>query len=178
VASGYNSYGQCEVSGWTDIIQVAAGDWHTVGLKSDGTVIAIGDNRSKQCNVTDWRLVGIVADIRANGSDSSVTLFPQDALSITVTLDNVGSADNADWWLAASTPFGLYFYTFSGWTANPQPAYQGPLFHLPSFQVLNMAASVLPAGTYTFFFGVDTVMDGTITLGNAYYDSVQVNIVK
>ena len=29
--------------GWTDIVQVAAGD-HTVGLESDGTVVAVGYN--------------------------------------------------------------------------------------------------------------------------------------
>jgi hypothetical protein len=63
-------------------------------------------------------------------------------------------------------------------TASPQPAYQGPLFHLPSFEVVRMPASVLLEGTYTFYFGVDTVMDGKITMGNAYYDSVQVNVVK
>ncbi len=31
------------VSGWRDIVAVAAGAaWHTVGLKSDGTVVATG----------------------------------------------------------------------------------------------------------------------------------------
>ena len=28
--------------------------YHTVGLKSDGTVVAVGDNASGQCNVTGW----------------------------------------------------------------------------------------------------------------------------
>jgi len=43
--------GQCDVSSWTDVNQVAAGRWHTVGLKSDGTVVAVGDNIAGQCNV-------------------------------------------------------------------------------------------------------------------------------
>ncbi len=29
-----NEYGQCDVSGWTDIISVATGEGHTVALKS------------------------------------------------------------------------------------------------------------------------------------------------
>ena len=33
---------------------VSAGDSHTVGLKSDGTVVAVGDNDSGQCNVGGW----------------------------------------------------------------------------------------------------------------------------
>jgi hypothetical protein len=178
VAAGRNDSGQCEVGTWSGIVQVAAGSYHTVALKADGTVVATGQNTYGQCNVSTWRLAGIAADIKANASDSSVTVFPQGTLSITVTLDNLGSTDNADWWLTASTPFGLYFYTFAGWTANPQPAYQGPLFPLTSFEILNMPASALSAGTYTFFFGVDTVMDGSLTMGSAYYDLVQVNVVK
>ena len=51
VAVGDNSYGQCNVNGWTDIIQVAADREHTVGLKSDGTVVAVGDTTFGRCNV-------------------------------------------------------------------------------------------------------------------------------
>ena len=34
--------------------QVAAGNYHTVGLKSDGTVMAVGDNRFGQLDVDSW----------------------------------------------------------------------------------------------------------------------------
>ena len=40
------------------IPMVTAGIWHTVGLKSDGTVLATGYNASGQCGVEDW--TGIV----------------------------------------------------------------------------------------------------------------------
>jgi len=33
------------------IIQIAAGYYHTVGLKSDGTVVAVGKNDYGQCNI-------------------------------------------------------------------------------------------------------------------------------
>jgi alpha-tubulin suppressor-like RCC1 family protein len=35
---------------------VAAGEFHTVGLKADGTVVAVGDNSFGQCNVGGWDL--------------------------------------------------------------------------------------------------------------------------
>ena len=35
--------------------QVAAGFRHTVGLKSEGTVVAVGSNRYGQCEVSSWR---------------------------------------------------------------------------------------------------------------------------
>ncbi|MBB6734782.1 hypothetical protein H7C18_28035 [Cohnella sp. CBP 2801] len=34
---------------------LAAGRRHTVGLQSDGKVVAAGDNHSGQCDVSDWR---------------------------------------------------------------------------------------------------------------------------
>ena len=34
---------------------ISAGHSHTVGLKSDGTVVAVGDNHIGQCDVSDWQ---------------------------------------------------------------------------------------------------------------------------
>jgi alpha-tubulin suppressor-like RCC1 family protein len=34
---------------------VAARRFHTVGLKSDGTVVAVGNNEFGQCDVGSWR---------------------------------------------------------------------------------------------------------------------------
>jgi alpha-tubulin suppressor-like RCC1 family protein len=45
-----------DVSGWTGITQVSAGIYHTVGLKADGTVVAVGSNDAGQCNVGGWDL--------------------------------------------------------------------------------------------------------------------------
>jgi alpha-tubulin suppressor-like RCC1 family protein len=51
-----------EVSpGWTDITQFAAGFYHTVGLQSDGTVVAVGDNLAGQCDVGGWTGIDQVA---------------------------------------------------------------------------------------------------------------------
>ena len=46
VATGWNIYGQCNVSTWTNIKAVSGGQDLTVGLKSDGTVVVIGNNGS------------------------------------------------------------------------------------------------------------------------------------
>lgn len=52
---GLNDDGQCDVSGWTDIVAISAGSQNTVGLKSDGTVVAAGSNENNRSNVTDWQ---------------------------------------------------------------------------------------------------------------------------
>jgi len=50
---------KCEVPG--GITQVAAGSAHTVGLKSDGTVVAVGRNNFGQCDVGGWTDITQVA---------------------------------------------------------------------------------------------------------------------
>ena len=119
-----------------------------------------------------------IPDIKVNGSDGPITLYQNDTLTITVSLNNNGITDNADWWLAAQAPFGLYFYTFSGWVPYTKPAYQHPLFYLPTYEVFSTSISWLQEGTYTFYFGVDMVMDGIITWDSLYYDTVEVNITE
>ena len=56
-----NEYGQKNVASWTKITQMALGNYHTVGLREDGTVVATGNNQSGQCNVEDWTNIVYVA---------------------------------------------------------------------------------------------------------------------
>ena len=56
--------GQYQIEGWTNIEDFAFGTSHTVGLKKDGTVVAVGSNHCGQCDVEEW--TDIVA-IDANG---------------------------------------------------------------------------------------------------------------
>jgi len=70
VAVGDNEAGQCDVGGWMDIIQVAAGYEHTVGLKDDGTVVAAGPG----AELAKWNLVFIEYALTiSNTAGGSVT---------------------------------------------------------------------------------------------------------
>lgn len=46
--------GEEKIGEWTDIVDIVATQTHAVGLKSDGTVVAVGENNAGQCNVEDW----------------------------------------------------------------------------------------------------------------------------
>lgn len=46
---------------WSNIIAMTAGDSHTVGLKKDGTCVAVGDNEHGQCDVSDWKDISAVS---------------------------------------------------------------------------------------------------------------------
>ncbi len=48
----YNRY---VARNWTDIVAIAASN-HAVGLKADGTVVAVGQNTGGQCNIQVWKL--------------------------------------------------------------------------------------------------------------------------
>ena len=115
-------------------------------------------------------------DIKANGSDGPLNVAQGVPLSLTIALDADGSTDNADWWVLGDTPFGWYRYNVGGdtWVPGQAVTYQGAMFDLGSYEVLNM--SNLPLGSYTFYFGVDTNMNGSIDMGVLSHDTVDVNI--
>ncbi len=115
--------------------------------------------------------------IKANGSDGPISITTADNLSVKVALDS-GSygGDNADWWLLADTPFGWYYYDINSnsWLPGQTVTYQGQLFDLSPYEVLNMSG--LPAGNYTCYFGVDINMNETIDFGQLFYNDVEVNV--
>jgi hypothetical protein len=122
-------------------------------------------------------------DVMANSSNGPVTLDTSNALSVTVSLSaGSGVGMDADWWVAADTPFGWHYYLYPhGWyyagdLAMLPPAYQGALFDLSPVEVINITG--LPAGTYVFYFGVDTVMNGELNFDHLYYDGVLVTITS
>ena len=92
VAVGSDDRGQCDVSGWTDIVAVSAGSGHTVGLCADGTVVAVGRNDSGQCDVSNWTdIVAIAA-----GSYHAVGLRA-DGTVVAVGNNSSGECDVSDW---------------------------------------------------------------------------------
>ena len=52
---------QDNIDDWRDIIVIAAGAYHSVGLKKDGTVVAGGNNQYGQCEVGEWRNIKAIA---------------------------------------------------------------------------------------------------------------------
>jgi hypothetical protein len=139
----------------------------------DGVVTMDAD---KNCTAT-FNLVPVdpAPDIKANGFDGPVIIKPSEKLTLTVELDPGDKAgDYADWWLLGDTAFGWHYYhTSSGWLTGFKTTFKGRLQYLPKFEVMNMN---LPVGKYTFYFGVDTNMNGSIDMGQLYYDSVDVII--
>lgn len=68
------------------------GNAHTIGLKSDGTVVAVGWNEYGQCNVSGWR--DIVAE--AAGCAHSLGL-KSDGTVVAVGDNKYGQCDVSGW---------------------------------------------------------------------------------
>ena len=78
-------------------------------------------------------------------------------------------------WVVADTPFGWFYYDLETWQPGILPTHQGPLTGFAGFPVLESAA--LPAGLYTFHFGVDTIPNSQVDSGELQVDSVEVEVV-
>ena len=74
--------GECEVGGWTDLVAVSAGGCHTVGLRWDGTVVAVGSNGNGQCKVGGWKLFNSLSTWR----QERIAALEEEKASIQATL--------------------------------------------------------------------------------------------
>lgn len=61
VAGSYEQALWSDISDWKNITAVSCGVDHIVGLKSDGTVMAAGQNEYGQCDVSDWSDIVAIA---------------------------------------------------------------------------------------------------------------------
>jgi hypothetical protein len=81
-----------DVSSWTNITAVAAGMYHTVGLKGDGTVAAVGYNNYGQLNVSSW------TNITAVAADTYQTFgLKDDGTVVAVGYNVYGQLDVSSW---------------------------------------------------------------------------------
>ena len=71
---------------------MAAGDAHTVGLRADGTVVAVGENAAGQCDTGDWANIVAVAA----GASHTVGLRA-DGTVVAVGENAAGQCDTGDW---------------------------------------------------------------------------------
>jgi predicted Zn-dependent protease len=91
------------------------------------------------------------------------------SVEVNITIEANGSDGYfQDWWAVVCSPFGWFALDASGqWVPVPdlaqlKPAYQGRVMDLVYCRLLYM--HYLPEGTYTFYFGLDTmngVLDGS-----------------
>lgn len=92
VTAGWNTAGQCNVAGWTNIIAISMGGHHTVGLRANGTVIATGDNTDGECTVSGW------SDIVAISAGESHTVgLRADGTVVAVGCNEHGQCNVSGW---------------------------------------------------------------------------------
>ena len=71
---------------------ISAGNSHTVGLKKDGTVVAVGENGSGQCDVSGWK------DIIAVSAENYHTVgLKKDGTVVAVGDNTSGQCNVSDW---------------------------------------------------------------------------------
>lgn len=83
-------YGFSVVKEWTDIVAIDAGDYHLVGLKSDGTVVAAGKDSNKAIQVNGWRNVSKIFAKR----NTTVAIKNDGSLYVAGDIDNYNQIRN------------------------------------------------------------------------------------
>ncbi len=152
----------------------------TVPSGAEAGMIAVKNNGSAHSNLSNGYPFGDapggsppIPDIKANGSDTQISVPSTTVVNITVSLDPQGQAGvDYDWWIVAEFNFGSQFWwKLPGtWTKSSMAirAYDGALINISNYSI---AQSTLPAGWWEITFAVDdlnNVYEGT------YSDSISI----
>jgi len=81
----------------TVIPMVSAGGYHTVGLKSDSTVVAVGDNARGQCNVTEWNSIVAVSAYGGSLTSNHTVGLKKDGTVVAVGSNGYGQCNVSSW---------------------------------------------------------------------------------
>ena len=76
------------MSEWKNIVAVSAGNSYTVGLKSDGTVVACGKNTYGECDVSEWQDI-----VAISAGDSHTVGLKKDGTVVAVGSNGYGECD-------------------------------------------------------------------------------------
>lgn len=84
--------GNYTIPDWNNIVSVAVGAAHIIGLKKDGSVVAFGANSCGECNVAQWQNIVAIAA----GERHSVGL-KADGTVVAVGDDSKGQCNVSEW---------------------------------------------------------------------------------
>jgi len=143
----------------TDSDGMTSSDMVPIHIRSNGTSGNVG--------------TGPMVDIKANGADGQIDVSPSDPVDIKLSLDPNGyNGDPLEWWFYIDSTYGDICWVYPvGWQLGRSELGLFPPF---AFSNLSMWNSPLPAGTYNFYFSLDSTIDGMP--GGEWSDFVQVNV--
>ncbi|MBR3268868.1 MAG: hypothetical protein IKI58_09170, partial [Oscillospiraceae bacterium] len=65
----------CDLSDWSDIVSIAVGSFHTIGIQADGRLVVKGDDRSGQPDVAGWTdIIAVAANSHSIGLKNDGTV--------------------------------------------------------------------------------------------------------
>lgn len=142
-------------------------------------------NVSREGGASKYSILGFIygeqfLDIKANGMDCGATVDSFDDLSLKITLV-AGDQKNktTELFLVAKTPSDdIYHVSLVGWdwlTGSISPTAVVSLPDIPSTEVFYNWFDNMPDGKYTFYFAMDTTIDGGLSSG-LIYDYVEVAV--
>ena len=157
---------------------VAAGLEHTVGLKDDGTVVAVGANSSGQCNVGNWTGIAQVAAggfVGLLGHTVGLPRLLPGGGTVVAVGETMWGQCNVDTWMGIVQVAAAGFYTVGvcsdGTVASVGNCYQGsPCVTSGWTSIVQVAAG----GTHTV--GLKPSITGGIVVADGYNSDGQLNV--
>jgi len=108
----------------------------------------------------------------------SVTVSEGTDVVVAIGLEHSEDSDlNVDYWAILQNEGDFYHLNLSTglWESGIEATFQGAILNLPEYPIFQ---GQLPVGDYTYYFGVDTEMNGQLDMEHIQYDSIDVTVLN
>lgn len=120
---------------------------------------------------------GQVLTVQGNGHIDELSLRADEAFALSLEIDAQGSTEQADWFVIKQSSSGFQYFDLNTGTFQDgtSATLQGPLTSASADSVYT-AASGLAAGSYSFYFGVDTTVNGQVDIDTLVFDELSLTV--
>ncbi|MCP4688562.1 MAG: hypothetical protein GY859_10960, partial [Desulfobacterales bacterium] len=109
-----------------------------------------------------------------NGSGQPAQVTAGDAFQLSASMDaGDHEGENADWWIVYAGGDAPYSLTAQGWVPVLDNILTLPLL---DFSSVSIPPPTLQPGAYTFYFAVDLVPDGQLSMSSLFYDAAAITV--
>lgn len=173
----FNLTGSGTVAGFSNVSSSFTGTVTSSGYSGKITVGTQGElptGAPISWNVTITDSTGAAKPgVRMNGFRHDLPVAASDLLRLSVSMKaGVQAGASVDWWMVGVGPAGILYFDLAtmGWKSGLVPTYTGALGDLPFFALPYLTLS---PGTYDFYFGFDSIANGSLDIQSATYDVVR-----
>jgi len=120
---------------------------------------------------------GQALSVQGNGHVGDLSLRSDEAFSLSLSIDAQGLSNQADWFVIKQSAAGFQYFDLNAGTfvEGTSASLQGPLTSASADGIYTVSSG-MAVGNYTFYFGVDTTVNGQVDTDTLTFSALNLTV--